>query len=94
MKQTSIEWLFEKLWEHQKDKLTWHSILNKAKEMHNQEMKNQFGKGQEWEHKNMVTSVAKQEISDNEIEKEISKSNMHQHKIMLLEMLVNGIENK
>jgi hypothetical protein len=38
MKQTSIEWLFEKLWEHQKDKLTWHSILNKAKEMHNQEI--------------------------------------------------------
>ena len=30
---TSIEWLFEKLWDEPKDKLTWHSILNKAKEM-------------------------------------------------------------
>jgi hypothetical protein len=38
MKQTSIEWLFEKLWDEPKDKLTWHSILNKAKEMHKQEM--------------------------------------------------------
>ena len=33
MKQTSIEWLFEKLWDEPKDKLTWHSILDKAKEM-------------------------------------------------------------
>jgi hypothetical protein len=39
---TSIEWLFEKLWEHQKDKLTWHSILNKATEMHKAEMGNKF----------------------------------------------------
>ena len=30
---TSIEWLFNELWEVPKDKLTWHSILNKAKEM-------------------------------------------------------------
>ncbi len=35
---TSIEWLFEKLWEEPKDKFTWHSILEKAKEMHKQEM--------------------------------------------------------
>jgi len=30
---TSIEWLFENLWDEPKDKLTWHSILDKAKEM-------------------------------------------------------------
>jgi|GEM_PF-1684461 len=30
---TSIEWLFNELWEVPKDKLTWHSILSKAKEM-------------------------------------------------------------
>jgi hypothetical protein len=35
---TSIEWLFEKLWEEPKDKLTWHSILEQAKEMHKQEI--------------------------------------------------------
>lgn len=38
MKQTSIEWLFEKLWDEPKDKLTWYSILNKAKEMHKHEI--------------------------------------------------------
>jgi len=32
---TSIEWLFNELWETPKDKLTWHSILKKAKEMEN-----------------------------------------------------------
>ena len=33
MKQTSVDWLFENLWDEPKDKLTWHSILDKAKEM-------------------------------------------------------------
>jgi len=31
--QTAVEWLFEKLWEEPKDKLTWQSILEEAKEM-------------------------------------------------------------
>jgi hypothetical protein len=35
---TSIKWLFQKLWEEPKDKLTWNSILEKAKEMHKQEI--------------------------------------------------------
>jgi hypothetical protein len=30
---TSIEWLFQKLWEAPKDKLTWYYILKQAKEM-------------------------------------------------------------
>jgi hypothetical protein len=33
MKQTAVEYLFEQLWETPKDKFTWHSILEKAKEM-------------------------------------------------------------
>jgi hypothetical protein len=33
MKQTATEYLFDKLWETPKDKLTWHSILEQAKEM-------------------------------------------------------------
>jgi hypothetical protein len=37
-KQTSIEWLFNKLWEISKDKFTWHSVLEQAKEMHKQEI--------------------------------------------------------
>ena len=36
-KQTAVEWLFEQLWETPKDKLNWHSILNKAKEMEKQQ---------------------------------------------------------
>jgi hypothetical protein len=35
---TSIEYLFNELWETSKDKLNWHSILYKAKEMHKQEI--------------------------------------------------------
>jgi hypothetical protein len=30
---TSTEWLFEKLWDEPKDKLTWYAILAEAKEM-------------------------------------------------------------
>jgi len=35
---TSIEWLFNELWEVPKDKLTWHSILSKAKELEKQQI--------------------------------------------------------
>ena len=55
---TSIEWLFNELWEAPKDKLTWHSILKKAKEMHKQEM---------------ATNCSQQEISDEEIEEGADK---------------------
>jgi hypothetical protein len=37
MKQTSTEWLFEKLWDEPKDKLTWYAILQQAKEMERQQ---------------------------------------------------------
>lgn len=30
---TSTQWLFEKLWDEPKDKLTWYAILHQAKEM-------------------------------------------------------------
>jgi hypothetical protein len=39
MKQTATEWLFEKLWETPKDKLTWNTILSKAKEMEKEQIK-------------------------------------------------------
>jgi len=32
-KETETEWLFNKLWEEPKDKLTWNAILIKANEM-------------------------------------------------------------
>lgn len=37
-KQTSTEWLFKKLWDEPKDKLTWYAILEKAEEMHQQDI--------------------------------------------------------
>ena len=37
MKQTAAEWLFEKLWNTDKDKFTWYAILKKAKEMEKQQ---------------------------------------------------------
>ena len=30
---TAVEYLFNELWDTPKDKLTWHTILNKAKQM-------------------------------------------------------------
>ena len=35
---TAIDCLFTELWEAPKDKLTWHSILSKAKEIEKQQI--------------------------------------------------------
>jgi hypothetical protein len=43
MEQTAVEWLFEQLWETPKDKLNWHTILKKAKEMEKEQH------GQTWD---------------------------------------------
>ena len=45
-KQTSVEWLFQQLWETPKDKLTWHSILEKAKQMENEQIIDAYDKGE------------------------------------------------
>ena len=45
MKQTSTEWLFEKLWDEPKDKLTWYAILEQAKEMERQQIIKTFNEG-------------------------------------------------
>jgi hypothetical protein len=39
-KQTAVEYLFEQLWDAPKDKLTWYSILKKAKEMEKEQIIN------------------------------------------------------
>jgi len=41
MKQTAVEWLFEKLWNTNKDKFTWYAILKQAKEMEKEHRLNQ-----------------------------------------------------
>jgi hypothetical protein len=38
MKQTATEWLFEQLWNSDKDKFTWHSLLEQAKELEKQQI--------------------------------------------------------
>ena len=35
---TAVDWLFEKLWETPKDKFTWHSILEQAKQMEKEQI--------------------------------------------------------
>ena len=35
---TSLNWLFEKLWDLPKDKFTWYCLLEESKEMHKQEI--------------------------------------------------------
>jgi hypothetical protein len=46
--QTAVEYLFEKLWEEPKDKLTWHTILEKAKE---KEKEQHNETAEDWWHK-------------------------------------------
>ena len=36
---TAVEYLFEKLWNTDKDKLTWYAILKQAKEMEKEQIK-------------------------------------------------------
>jgi hypothetical protein len=38
MKQTATEFLFDKLWETPKDKLTWNAILEQAKEIEKEQI--------------------------------------------------------
>ncbi len=38
MKENSIDYLFQQLWDRPKDKLTWYAILKEAKEKHEQEI--------------------------------------------------------
>ena len=36
--QSSVQWLFQQLWDKPKDKFEWHIILEQAKAMHKEEM--------------------------------------------------------
>lgn len=44
MKETAVDYLFEKLWETPKDKLTWFKILIQAKEMEKEQIIEAHGK--------------------------------------------------
>jgi hypothetical protein len=45
MKQTAVEWLFEKLWNTGKDKFTWYAILKKAKAMEKEQIIDSYCQG-------------------------------------------------
>ena len=42
MKQTAVEWYFTELWNAPKDKFIWHSILEKAKQMEKEQIKEAY----------------------------------------------------
>ena len=44
-KQTATEWLFKKLWDEPKDKLTWYAILNQAEEMFEEQIIDSWDNG-------------------------------------------------
>ena len=46
MKDTAVEWLFKKLWETPKDKFTWYSILEQAKQMEKEQIIDAYDKGE------------------------------------------------
>jgi Rps23 Pro-64 3,4-dihydroxylase Tpa1-like proline 4-hydroxylase len=45
MKQTAVDYLFEKLWGIHKDKFTWQMILKEAKKKHKKEIIDAFKAG-------------------------------------------------
>jgi hypothetical protein len=44
-KQSSVEWLFQQLWDTPKDKLEWQTILKEAIEIHKKEIIKSCGAG-------------------------------------------------
>jgi hypothetical protein len=49
-KQTAVDWLFQELWDRPKDKMVWYYILEKAKQMEKEQIKEAHLNGQsEWD---------------------------------------------
>tara|TARA_R110000868_G_scaffold39775_2_gene138208 strand:- start:501 stop:776 length:276 start_codon:yes stop_codon:yes gene_type:complete len=45
MKQTAVDYLFEKLWDEPKDKFTWYKIAGDAKDMEKEQIKEAYDAG-------------------------------------------------
>jgi hypothetical protein len=76
---TSIEFLFNELWESPKDKLTWHTILNKAKEMHKQEiidtyLLDELDSGKKYAEQYYQETFVSKGSDDKEMERKLLKS--------------------
>jgi hypothetical protein len=60
-KQTATEWLFKKLWDEPKDKLTWYTILEQAKEMEKQQIEDAFVNGVDFEYEHHINGLSRME---------------------------------
>ena len=64
MKQTAVEWLFDKLWNTDKDKFAWYSILKQAKSMEKEQIIDSHIEGQrvfdDYNHTQWTTDQAEQ----------------------------------
>ena len=64
MKQTAVEWLFDKLWNTDKDKFAWYSILKQAKSMEKEQIVDAHIEGQrvfdDYNHTQWTTDQAEQ----------------------------------
>jgi hypothetical protein len=45
MKQTAVDWLFTKIWDEPKDKMTWFAIFQLAKQMEKEQIEEAFDTG-------------------------------------------------
>lgn len=61
MKQTAVDFLFEKLWNTPIDKLTWHAILEQAKEMEKEQIMNATKVDLGWKFPHLIESKAAEE---------------------------------
>ena len=55
MKQTAVDWLFNRLWDTPKDKFVWNIILNEAKEMEQEQIRIAFIEGK-YDNKKYINS--------------------------------------
>ena len=58
-KQSSVEELFQKLWDTPKDKFTWYAILEEHKAMHKEEIIKSFDEDQEYEYQYHINYTSK-----------------------------------
>ena len=68
MKQTAVEWLFDKLWNTDKDKFTWYAMLKQAKEIEESQIVDAHIEGQrvfdDYNHTQWTTDQAEQYYSE------------------------------
>ena len=59
-KQSSVQWLFQQLWDTPKDKFEWQSIFEQAKAMHKEEIIKAVSKGWDYNEEGRVSWMGEQ----------------------------------